>query len=859
MHKTSLRLIAPIALSFSLGLVACSPQSLNHTSGLDPAHPPKSHSVASPVATAQSVSFTYTPPHSFKTQVVSANDVKFIKLTLVGDGVDGTLSNEGGFIPATGETATASILNVPIQPGKVRVVTVQGYDANQQALPAFVGKGYYVSRSGQAAITIPISRRQLLVGLTLEKLLQGLTTGQASQVNLGQLQTAVDQATGFDAITNHFITDPTLFDPQKLADQLMAGETPSLSLILNHATATAGNVLLNVTTPGGGKFTEALSVAVNDPTSTVATIFMNATSPQQPMLSVAPGSWTLIIKKADGTVVGTTSVTVAPNGQVTLGNANFEVSLKPEVASLTPSILNVLGGATVTLTGTGFTGVSAVKFGDSNATDFTVNSDTQISATAPAGTVGNTNVTVSTPGGISAAAAGNQVSYATGPNITGLSASSGTIGSDITITGTHFNATHGNNVVKFGNVIATTTGGNASSLTVNVPAGVSEAVDVRVTDGALTSANTAADNFAVLPTVSGLSALGGSPAGGGTLTLTGAGFASGATTVKFGTTDATNVTVTSNTSLTATIPAGTTGQVDVTAVTTAGGTSATSANSKYLYGPLTPKISGTTQDLYAVDIYAARYVALGNSGTIRVLNSGQTNWFQASTGNPSNTSNFRDVFMGTRQLAVGSGGAILTGSNSSSWTVFSTATTQDLEGVFITNDLIIVVGANGTILTSPTTGPDFTGRTSGVTATLKAITFGNNLFVTVSAAGDILTSPDGITWTSRTNPGGTFLDITFGNNLFVAVGGSGQIVTSPDGITWTERTSNTSNGIEAVAFGNNKFVAVGDSGTLLTSADGITWTVEPTGVTTGLKSVFHDGTEFMVVGNSGSLFTSNGL
>ena len=43
------------------------------------------------------------------------------------------------------------------------------------------------------------------------------------------------------------------------------------------------------------------------------------------------------------------------------------------------------GGTTVTLTGTKFTGASAVKFGATAATSFTVNSATKITATAPAG------------------------------------------------------------------------------------------------------------------------------------------------------------------------------------------------------------------------------------------------------------------------------------------------------------------------------------------------------------------------------------------------------------------------------------------------------------------------------------------
>ena len=57
------------------------------------------------------------------------------------------------------------------------------------------------------------------------------------------------------------------------------------------------------------------------------------------------------------------------------------------------------GGTTVTITGANFSGATAVQFGSTNATSFTVNSATQITATAPAGS-GVVDVTVTIPTGI---------------------------------------------------------------------------------------------------------------------------------------------------------------------------------------------------------------------------------------------------------------------------------------------------------------------------------------------------------------------------------------------------------------------------------------------------------------------------
>ncbi|SBW00370.1 Putative surface layer protein (modular protein) [uncultured Eubacteriales bacterium] len=82
------------------------------------------------------------------------------------------------------------------------------------------------------------------------------------------------------------------------------------------------------------------------------------------------------------------------------------------------------------------------------------------------------------------------------------------------------------------------------------------------------------------PTVTAVSPTSGSTTGGTSVTITGTNL-SGATAVKFGSTSATSFTVTSATSITATAPVGT-GIVDIT-VTTAGGTSTTSAASKFTY------------------------------------------------------------------------------------------------------------------------------------------------------------------------------------------------------------------------------------------------------------------------------------
>ena len=73
----------------------------------------------------------------------------------------------------------------------------------------------------------------------------------------------------------------------------------------------------------------------------------------------------------------------------------------PAVTGLSPTGGSTAGGNLVQVFGGKFTGASAVKFGATNATNFTVINDSLIVATAPAATAGAKDVTVTTPGGTS--------------------------------------------------------------------------------------------------------------------------------------------------------------------------------------------------------------------------------------------------------------------------------------------------------------------------------------------------------------------------------------------------------------------------------------------------------------------------
>ena len=117
----------------------------------------------------------------------------------------------------------------------------------------------------------------------------------------------------------------------------------------------------------------------------------------------------------------------------------------PTVSSFSPTAAAV--GATVTITGTLFTGATAVKFGNVSA-PFTFVSSTELTATVPAG-AHTGQIAVTTPDGTGTSTAAFKVL----PKITGFSPGSAPRGDVIDITGATFTTPL---TVKFGTVVATT-------------------------------------------------------------------------------------------------------------------------------------------------------------------------------------------------------------------------------------------------------------------------------------------------------------------------------------------------------------------------------------------------------------------
>ncbi|MBX9802944.1 MAG: IPT/TIG domain-containing protein [Caulobacteraceae bacterium] len=115
-----------------------------------------------------------------------------------------------------------------------------------------------------------------------------------------------------------------------------------------------------------------------------------------------------------------------------LGTITNDDVAQPVVTSVSPSAGPAQGGNTVTIAGANFSGATAVTFGVTPATSFTVNSATQITATVPLyassliGSIAGTDVIVTTAGGDSdTSGAGDNYSYVGVPSAPELNGGTG--------------------------------------------------------------------------------------------------------------------------------------------------------------------------------------------------------------------------------------------------------------------------------------------------------------------------------------------------------------------------------------------------------------------------------------------------
>ena len=352
---------------------------------------------------------------------------------------------------------------------------------------------------------------------------------------------------------------PTATSATSPADQFTYEPAPTVSGLSPTAGPLAGHTLVTIT---GSGFTDATAVdfGTNDPATDVTVVSDTTITAYSPLATVA----------------GPVDVSVTNPTGMSTSSFPYQYEPVPTVSGLSPADGPAGGGTMVTITGIGFTDVTAVDFGLNNpATNLTLSSSGRsLTAESPAGT-GTVDVIVTTAGGMSAASPADLFTY--GPTISSISPSAGPLNgyTQVTITGTGFT---GASAVDFGTTAATSfTVVNPTTITAVSPQATSPGtVSVTVTTPAAISATPSTHQFTYMaaPTISGISPSAGPVDGGTSVTITGTGF-TGATAVDFGKSSATSFSVVSDTTITASSPASVlgdagTGSVPITVIAPGG-------------------------------------------------------------------------------------------------------------------------------------------------------------------------------------------------------------------------------------------------------------------------------------------------
>ncbi|HWR35267.1 MAG TPA: IPT/TIG domain-containing protein [Clostridia bacterium] len=155
----------------------------------------------------------------------------------------------------------------------------------------------------------------------------------------------------------------------------------------------------------------------------------------------------------------------------------------PTITSFTPT--SGSAGDQVTITGTNFTGTTAVSFNGTNTATFNIASDTQLTASVPLGATSG-KIAVTNAAGTGTSSSDFSIASAP-PTITSFTPASGPVGTAVTITGTNFT---NSSAVKFNGTTATFTVTNATTIQTTVPGGAQTGkISVTAPGGTASSAN----------------------------------------------------------------------------------------------------------------------------------------------------------------------------------------------------------------------------------------------------------------------------------------------------------------------------------------------------------------------------------
>lgn len=232
-------------------------------------------------------------------------------------------------------------------------------------------------------------------------------------------------------------------------------------------------------------------------------------------------------------------------------------------------------------------------------------------------------------------------------------------------------------------------------------------------------------------------------------------------------------------------------------------------------------------------------------------------WTLIDTGFNSPSSWTLDVtWNGSKFVAVGTGGLVLTSTDGSTWSKVRLINQPSLVSIIYDGRQFIAVDENRSIAFS-SDGSNWSFQNINTKNYLTRIVFTGEKYIIIGFGETILTSNDCKNWQSASEKTKYFIcGAATNNKLTVMVGGNGIILTSSDGQNWTEQVSSTTDTLRDVYWDGNQFISIGDAGTYLTSQDGITWNKKVISQIINPEEIIYANNQYVIIGMNALILTS---
>jgi IPT/TIG domain len=382
--------------------------------------------------------YIYNPPSSTDTTGIQTGSIVPVILTVPGFAASLSAAMTGINVPQTTAGQSIAVTSILQNTGNSRI------SAASDVVTLYNSSGTQVAQT-----TIALSSPSILPNYSRQFL--AYFTAQSNGNYSVKSTITLGSGTALAAKTVSFNVTQTTTGSQIAA--------PTISSF----TPTSGGSATQVTITGTG-FTNATGVGFGG----VAAANFSISSDTQIVATVGSGS--------------SGAVTVTSPGGTATSSGNFTFVPVPVISSFSP--ISAGSNMTVTISGSNFTGATAVTFGGVNAASFNVQSATQITAVVGTGSTGVIKVT--TPNGV--ATSTGTFTFAAAPTIGSFSPNTGGSGTSVIINGTNFT---GATAVTFGGTNAANfTVQSATQINAIVDGGATGNIGITTPGGTVTSSGT---------------------------------------------------------------------------------------------------------------------------------------------------------------------------------------------------------------------------------------------------------------------------------------------------------------------------------------------------------------------------------